>query len=292
MPTRKKKKAPKKPGAVTLDLNPADLQAFRDAAPMAGKGELGPPVLNSVHFTAGGFVVTDTHRLLRYCSPALAEVPEVTIAADWIRFLRDQRQDATAGQLTFGEEGLELKLPDGERLTGGIVKGRFPDWSRVVSEEWIGRAVAPAGDWEAAFRLLGRLRETARAETGLPPELLPPVQVTLAAADERVRLRDARPRPTEHPIAWELRTALPAAIALSGTRQVSFGAQLIFLQQAVRALGQPAEAPIELWCHGPRDAFVFKPEGSDHVFVATMPMLPHASEEELETAAENGPFSE
>jgi RNA polymerase sigma-70 factor (ECF subfamily) len=266
------KEIPKKPPITgVLTLNAADLAALRSAADMAWANEE-KPIINSVYFTEGGLVATDTHRLLRYHSPSLADAPEVIVEAALARALRDEHLDAAEGQLTFTEEGAELTLADGTVLTGACVQGDYPHWHKVVPEKWTGRAVASVKDWLDALHLLQRLRDATVTTLGLKPDTPPRTSVTLSS-EQAVWLRDARPRPEGQHVQWDLRTALPALITLPEDRpSLSVGANFTYLEQAIRALGQPPEELIELRYIGPLNPFVFRPVRSDQVFVVTMPM--------------------
>ena len=265
--------APADPGRRSWDLTTADLGALRAAANITSR-EVGPPLLHSVYFTAGGFVATDIHRLLRYCSPALTDVPEVIVEAAWTRVLRDQHGTAATAQLTFGAAQMELTLGDGERLTGAFLTGRYLGWRRVLPADWRGRAVASVADWQAALELLQQRQTAAAAERGMSPEPHPGMRVVLSAEEGCVWLGNAGTEGEEPAEPGAVRVALPARITLQEERsRPSFGVNLTYLEQALESLGQPPEGLIKLCCGEPRDPFVLAPVGSDQVFVVIMPML-------------------
>ena len=257
------------PGIAEWEMGRLELDALCEAA-MCASADPQKGLLNSVFLSGGALASTDTHRVFVHAAPALEQIPPLLIHADLGRALRNLHPQARQGWLRVEGETAILRLESGDEMRAPLITGRFPDYRRVVPENFAYQASAAAADWLAALETLAiqRGRSTAAGQDA-PAD--PRILITLSPEDECIFLRDGEARGAGRRIGWEVSASFAARFA-AGSHEMILAANPTYVQQAVCALRLPEEDLVEFAAVGPLNPFVLRPAVETGTFVVTMPM--------------------
>jgi len=243
------------------DLNSRELDALRHAATCAlDAAEPERQALNALFFNGNGELIgADGHRIFRYSSDSLKGMGPVLIHADFGRSLRDAHADSRKGKFSISGGEAVLRV-NGDEIRAPLIEESYPNWERAIPEGWELRSTARAGDWLAAI-------ETVR----LRPMPENRVLIILAPEDGRITLRGGDA--PDGGVAWEVGGSFPAEFPVIG-RKLVIVANIVYVEQAVRALGLEPDEMLEFCANEPLKSFLVKPACADDRWVLTMPMAP------------------
>lgn len=244
------------------DLDSHDLHALRHAATCAlDTAEPEKQALNALFCNGKGELVgADGHRIFRYASASLKGVGPMLINADLGRALRDSYADARKGRLSISGGEAVLRV-NGDEIRAPLIEESYPSWERAIPSEWALRSIARSGDWLAAIERLTRCGE-------MPENRM---LIILAPEDGLITLR-AGDKP-EGGVAWDVSGSFRAEFPL-GKQGLVIAANIVYVEQAVRALGLEPDERLEFRANEPLKSFMVKPADDDNCWVLTMPMQP------------------
>jgi len=252
-------------------LEPTDLDMLRDAAlfasdPSTWAEGMERSILNGICLTEKGQIAsTDTHRLYCGTSSALNGIPAVTIHADLGRKLRDDFPRATKGRLTITDNEAVLKLQEGGIIQAPLVEGEYPQWEMVVPKEFALSATARAGDWLRELAALSALRES-----GFIKDEARRLVMVFSPDEGRVILRMASDPKAVPDIQHQVSVFFSAGF--SGEKELTIAANFTYIEQAIRALRIPPEAPVDFQLSTKMHPILIQSPHAPGIFNVTMPM--------------------
>lgn len=102
------------------------------------------PMLNGVHLTAGKCVATDGHRMA--FADCEYDGPDLIIPAESVRQMAD-----LSGQVSVSDRQLIIES-DSARFSTNLVDAKYPDWLRMVPNQFEATATMGADDLVAALK--------------------------------------------------------------------------------------------------------------------------------------------
>ena len=262
-------------------LNKRDLDAFRAAATMASQDpELA--AINALCLTGEGQLVsTDTHRLFVYSGESLKDVPAALIPASFGRELRDTYADSHKGNLTIDDGEAVLRLEEGWEIRAPLLREAFPNWRAIMPGESATKAIARSGDWLQALELLASEGEAARYKGH------PRVLVVIMPPERQITLRQGYEQGQEAgKLAREVSVWFPAEGFPVSNRELILAMNPNYLGQAIRFLGLPEDARVELCTSNWSSPVLTQAVGGGDTVIVTMPMERAAPSRPEESAAE------
>ncbi len=239
---RKELRAMCRNSELSWDLDSRDLHALRAAANSA---DTDPErlVLTCLFFSDGHLVSTDGHRLFHYAAPSLAEIPRLLAGANLGRELRDRFPQAHSARLSFSEQEVLLRLPDGaeiraprvhEQLTEPVVQ--YPKFDRLMIDKWKLSVTAGVADWLESLTIIANLREQ-----GVIPrpaterEVWERVLIILSPETERITLRAGQFPEASQSITREVSLAFAGSFC-GINEEFIFAADARYITHAIQAL--------------------------------------------------------